>query len=130
MNSNRSKSGRKEILNQKEITPASPLYVVDAVAKIQPPHLKVRFTLKQRLLLTTLFAIGLLFCSTCYPSGPDILNVTATPHSLGKRWEMTKSAQLRSLAMLTSFLNSGRGIINRRLLNYYTNGLQIKGPKA
>ena len=100
MNSNRSKSDRKDISNQKEITPASPLYVVDDITKTQPPLLKVRFTFKQRLLLTTLFAFGLLFCSTCYPGGPDILKVTATPHSFGKRWEMTKSAQLRSLAML------------------------------
>ena len=71
--------------------------LITSPSQASPP---ARFSRLHKLLLTLLLGIGLLYCDTCYPGGPDILSAKPESHSFGKFWEKSKSAQLRTLAML------------------------------
>lgn len=64
------------------------------------PVIPPKFSWFQKAIILTILFLGLLFSSTVYSAGPDILNVEPKKHEFGKVWEMSKSGQLKTLAML------------------------------
>ena len=88
-----------------------PEYQIEPPAAVRPkvklvkkayiaPKNASRFSWYHKVVLLFILAFGLFFCDTCYPGGEDILTVSPQSHSLGKFWEKSKTAQLRTLAML------------------------------
>jgi hypothetical protein len=72
------------------------------LVKTVPTNFKqrYRFSYFQRITLLILFILGLLFCSTCYTAGPDVLTASPKEHPSNKLWDKSKRGQLRTLAML------------------------------
>ncbi|MFM8313765.1 MAG: hypothetical protein ACKOA8_05720, partial [Deltaproteobacteria bacterium] len=66
--------------------------------KVRTP--KPTLSFPQKLVLLLIFLLGILFSSTCYSEGTSVLSVAPQSHSLGRFWENTKTAQLKTLAML------------------------------
>jgi len=70
---------------------------------INPTHphpQKEKFKLFQKLLILTFLLFGLLFCSSLYSSGPDVLTAQPKAHKFSQIWDYSKAAQLKTLAML------------------------------
>lgn len=77
-----------------------PVSSLPSLAKTTVPFHKPRLSISQKTFLLFIFLLGVLFSSTCYSEGSSILSVAPQSHSLGRFWENTKSAQLKTLAML------------------------------
>lgn len=59
-----------------------------------------KFTWLQKVIILAVLVLGLLFSSSLHSAGPDILIAQPKPHQFSRVWEMSKSGQLKTLAML------------------------------